>query len=281
MTPAARPSRGRRGPAWLRSPIWFLAVLALAGVLLYPRMRAVVLEVEVTPVQRGHDVAVQLGCFNCHGPNGVGGVKNPGSEDGEVPGFIEGTLMMWVRSEEEIREYVLDGAPARKREDPRYRAQMESQLLAMPAYRDHLSGDELDDLMAYLRAVSGLLVPPDELAAKGQDLAYRLGCFHCHGPMGAGGGPNPGSFKGYIPGWWGNDFADLVRSDDELRAWILDGTIARLQEDFVGSHFLRNQRVYMPAYRAFITDEQLSALVAYVKWIHAGDWRGTPLDLAH
>lgn len=55
----------------------------------------------------------------------------------------------------------------------------------------------------YLRAASGLIVPPDDLAVQGQDLVYRLGCFHCHGLMGAGGSKNLGSPKGYIPGWWG------------------------------------------------------------------------------
>jgi mono/diheme cytochrome c family protein len=266
---------------WIRSRVWFAAVMILLLVLAYPSARRFTLQVEVTPPQRGYDVAVRAGCFTCHGPDGIGGVKNPGSEDGEVPGFIEGTIMMWVKNDEEIREYIVDGAPARKRADPRYRQQMESQLLAMPAYGGYLSSAEIEDLMAYLRAVSGLIVAPDEVAAQGQDLAYRLGCFHCHGPMGAGGGSNPGSFKGYVPGWWGGDFDDLVRSDEELREWILDGSIARLRDHWLARYFISWQRVYMPAYRNFITEEELTALMRYVRWVRAGDWRDQPLDLAH
>jgi mono/diheme cytochrome c family protein len=266
---------------WLRAQIWLVAFLAIAAVIVYPWGRDVVLEVQVTPVQRGHRVAMQSGCFDCHGPDGSGGVKNPGSADGEVPGFVGGTVMMWVKSDAEMREYILDGAPARKRRDARYRKQMESQLLAMPAYRGYLGAGELDDLMAYLRAVSGLIVPADELAARGQELAFKLGCFHCHGPMGAGGGPNPGSFKGYIPGWWGDDFRDLVRGDEELRAWILDGQIARLRDHWLAGYFLRWQRVSMPAYRDFVDDQQLAALMHYVRWVQAGEWHEKPLDLGH
>lgn len=265
----------------LHSPIWFGAFLLTCAILLYPYVRDIVLDVEVTPAQRGYRIALRAGCFDCHGPDGSGGVKNPGSKDEEVPGFGGGTAMMWVKSEQEIREYILDGAPQRKRADPAYRERLKAQLLAMPAYRGHLSGGELDDLMAYLRAVSGLIRPPDDLAAQGQDLAYRFGCFHCHGPMGAGISRNPGSFKGYIPGWWGNDFRDLVRNDEELRGWILDGEIPRLRHHPIAPYFIRRQRVYMPAYRVYVTEPQVHALMRYVRWINEGPWQQQPLDLGH
>ncbi len=267
--------------SWIRQRLWFSAWLVTVAVLAYPWARDLVLGVEVTPAERGYRVAQRAGCFDCHGPNGTGGVKNPGSQDGEVPGFSGGTPMMWVKNEQELREYILDGAPARKRADPRHREQMEAQLLAMPAYRGALSTRELDDLVAYLRIVSGLITPPDELAAQGQDLAYRLGCFNCHGPMGSGASPNLGALKGYIPGWWGDDFRDLVRSDAELREWILEGDIARLREHPVASYFMHRQRVSMPAYRPFISEPQLQALMRYVRWVNAGEWRNTPLDLTH
>ena len=150
---------------WLRTRIWFLAFIVTFAVLMYPRVRNLVLGVEVTPAERGYQVAMNAGCFNCHGPNGMGGVKNPGSADGEVPGFAGGTPMMWVKNEQELREYVLNGAPARKLADPRYKKEMEAQLLAMPAYRNYLSHRQVDDLIVYLRAVSGLITPTDELAA--------------------------------------------------------------------------------------------------------------------
>jgi len=180
-----------------------------------------------------------------------------------------------------LREYILDGAPPRKRDDPRHQARIEAQLLTMPAYRGHLSPGDVDDLIAYIRAVSGLIAPRDPVAARGHDLALRLGCFLCHGPMGAGGTGNPGSLKGYIPGWWGNDFRELVRDDAELRGWILDGGIARLREHPVARYFLTRQRVPMPAYRRFLSAQDLEALAHYVRWVSAGTWQDTPLDLGH
>lgn len=264
----------------IRSPVWFAGVWVLAFVLVYPWIRDVVLGLEVTQAERGYRVALRAGCFNCHGPNGSGGVKNPGSEEKEVPGFSGGTPMMWVKAEGELREYILDGAPARKRADPHYKQKMEAQLLAMPAYRGYLSAREVEELIAYVRAVSGLITPPDDATAQGQDLAYRLGCFNCHGPMGAGISANPGSLKGYIPGWWGEDFRDLVRSDDELRDWILDGEIPRLRDNAIAQYFIGRQRVYMPSYRRLLTDAQLAALVRYVRWVNQGEWRDKPLAVA-
>ncbi|HVM95094.1 MAG TPA: c-type cytochrome [Candidatus Acidoferrales bacterium] len=271
----------RRLVRWLSTRFWVAAFVIAVSLHFYPRVHDLVLGVEVPPATRGYQVALRSGCFTCHGANGAGGVKNPGSEDDEVPGFAGGTPMMWAKSEAELHEYILDGAPARKRNDPRYKEAQRKQLIAMPAYRGHLSSQEVEDLVAFVRAASGLIVPSDEVAAQGQDLAYKLGCFQCHGPMGARGSNNPGSLKGYIPGWWGNDFRDLVRDDGELRAWIKDGQIERLRANPIARHFIESQRVYMPAYRDFINDKQLDALMRYVRWVNDGEWQGKPLELGH
>jgi mono/diheme cytochrome c family protein len=189
--------------------------------------------------------------------------------------------MMWVDNEEEVREYILDGAPKRKRDNARYAKQLEQQLLQMPAYRGYLSESEVDDLVAYIRAVSGLAAPTDELALRGQDLAYRFACFDCHGPMGAGGVSNPGSLKGYIPGWWGKDFNDLVRNDDELRSWIVEGSVARLEQNPIARHFTEGQRIQMPGYKDRLKEDELQALMAYVRWVNEGKWQTAGMNLGH
>jgi mono/diheme cytochrome c family protein len=253
----------------------FLIVLALAETawLLYPWVRARVLALEETPAARGQRLAAELGCFACHGPGGNGGTKNPGSEEGTVPAFTERTQMMYVKTADDLREYVLDGAPRRKRDDPEYRAKMEAAALHMPAYRDVVTAAQVEDLVAYLRAASGQILPDDELAARGAELAADLACAVCHGPLGAGGVPNPGGFKGYVPSFWGADFDDLVRDDAELRAWIAKGEIARITEHPVGGRFFRRQRIKMPAYGRFLPDADVDALAAWVRWIHSGAWR--------
>src|SRR5262245_11941442 len=106
------------GWAWMRPHLWLSPWLLAVSLLGYPWLHDIVLGIEITPAERGYRVAVRAGCFNCHGPNGTGGVKNPGSAADEVPGFADGSPMMWVKSESELREYILDGAPARKRGNP-------------------------------------------------------------------------------------------------------------------------------------------------------------------
>jgi mono/diheme cytochrome c family protein len=150
---------------------------------------------------------------------------------------------------------------------------MDAAMLRMPAYRGLVSASEVEDLVAYLRATSGQILPEEDAAARGAALAVEQHCFGCHGALGTGGVPNPGSFKGYIPGFWGADFDELVRSDDELHHWIADGAIARISDHPIGGYFFRRQVMKMPAYEKFLAPEDVAALEAYVRWIRAGAWK--------
>lgn len=258
---------------------WAMRAAAALGVVAavwfaYPWLRRVVLEIEDTRAARGERLAGELGCFACHGPGGRGGVKNPGSREGEVPAFVEQTQMMYVTNVEELREYVLDGMPKRRRDDASYLAEIEQATVRMPSYRRFLTERQVGDLVAYLRATSGQILPVDDPQAfRGAELAIEHECFACHGPLGAGGIANPGSFKGYIPSFWGSDFDDLVRDDGELRAWIADGRIARIAEHPIGGWFFRRQALEMPAYGERLPAADIDALVAYVRWIRSGSWR--------
>jgi len=257
----------------LLGPLVVAVAVAETAWLAYPAVRARLLALEATPAERGHRLAWALGCFACHGPGGVGGVPNPGAEEGHVPAFTEQTQMMYVKSTDDLREYILDGAPRRRREDPEYRARMEAAAVQMPAYRQVVSAAQLEDLVVYLRAASGQIGPDEERAAKGAEKALELGCFACHGPLGAGGVPNPGSLKGYVPALWGEDFDELVRSDEELRLWIAKGHVPRISEHPIGGFFFRRQIIKMPAYERFVPAEDVEALAAYVRWIRAGSWK--------
>jgi mono/diheme cytochrome c family protein len=218
-------------------------------------------------VERGRRIAERLGCFACHGPGGEGGVPNPGSEEEEVPAWSGGMVMMYALNEAEIREWILDGAPRRLREQEAHEEEHERALLRMPAYRGRLSEEELNDLVAYFKAVSWFETPPSELAARGREVAFEKGCFGCHGPSGMGRLPNPGSFKGYIPGWDGPDFRELVRDERELEEWILEGISRRFRSNPAAQFFLKRQAIKMPAYRGHLTDEELEALKAYIRWV--------------
>ena len=165
-----------------------------------------------------------------------------------------------------LREWIVDGMPRRVRQDAEVREALEAAAIRMPAWRGRLSEAQVDDLIAYLRALAVADLPDDPAIRTGYAVAERLGCFRCHGLGGRGAGRNPGSLKGYIPPWDGRDFAELVEDEAELREWILGGRPQRLQANPLARFFLDRQAIRMPAFRGRITEEELRALEAYIGW---------------
>ena len=203
-------------------------------------------------VQRGADLAVAQGCVGCHAGPGVSPLlPRPFAELDDVDPAT-------------LREWILDGMPGRVGQDPESRQALETALIRMPAWRGRLSPAQVDDLVAYVRAVAAADVPENAVARNGYAVAERLGCFGCHGPGGRGAGRNPGSLKGYIPPWDGPDFAELVANDGEMREWILGGRPQRLQANALARFFLDRQAIRMPAFRGQVNEEELRALEAYI-----------------
>jgi mono/diheme cytochrome c family protein len=219
----------------------------------------------IGPVQRGFSVASARGCFGCHGPGGVTGTPDSAGTIGGVPAFSADDVSSYAQSEAEIREWILDGKPRRLREEES--GDEKPALVRMPAWRGVLSPREVDDLVAYVMAVSDFRTPDDPRAEAGRQAAARAGCFSCHGPQGRGNLPNPRSFRGYVPSWDGADFPDLARDEAEVREWILDGTPRRLREHTVASFFLRRQVVQMPGFRGKLGEEDVEAVLTYIRWL--------------
>ena len=224
---------------------------------------------DTSPVLRGREVASGLGCFGCHGPEGERGIPNPHARDGEIPSWSGGNFMMYNQSPDEIREWIQDGISKRLRGDPRDQDRRSSQLISMPAYKGRVSGRGLDDLVAYVQAISAAFKAPEGAAAEGRSLGVENGCFGCHGPEGRGLIGNPGSFKGYIPAWDGGDFAELVRTPEEFREWVAQGEIKRLRDNPAAAHFLDNQAIKMPAYRGILSGDDIEKVRSYVEWVRS------------
>ena len=215
----------------------------------------------IGPVQRGADLAVAQGCLACHVVTRVSPLlPGPFAELDDVDPST-------------LREWILDGMPARVRQDAEARVALEAAAIRMPAWRGRLSAAQVDDLVAYIRAAAAADVPTDAAARTGHAVAARLGCFGCHGPGGRGATRNPGSLKGYIPPWDGRDFAELVTDKNELREWVLGGRPRRLEANPLARFFLNRQAIRMPGFRGRITDEELRALEAYI-----GSLRAPPTD---
>ena len=215
-----------------------------------------------TPVQRGRVLAERMGCFGCHGAGGGQPIANPGAKSEEVPAWTGGTWMMWNRSERDVRAWIVRGRRDDREPDP-------GALIRMPAYGKRVNAKETDDLVAYVLAACHFGPIDDDAASAGHEVAYRLGCFGCHGPEGRGLVMNPGSLKGYIPPWDGADFADLVRDAAEIRQWIETGACDRLRANPIARRFLTSQAIAMPAYRGRISEDDLKAVAAYIAWVRA------------
>lgn len=222
---------------------------------------------ETTAAMRGQIISQRLGCLGCHGPGALGGIADPAGLAGTIPGWDGRTVQMYATSEQEIREWILYGTP--REQSGAERASDSAPLVPMPAYEDSLSEQGLDDLVAYFQAVSGRDPDIPDDAFEGRKVAAGMGCFGCHGPSGMGGVQNPGSFKGHIPPWDSDEFAELVRDDQELREWIMDGRPRRLWENPAARYFLQRQKTPMPAYRDYLSDVELNKLVAYIRWLRS------------
>ena len=220
------------------------------------------------PAERGRRLAEQQGCFACHGPAGTRGTANPGRTDKTVPTFA-GDLMMFADDAHDVREWILNGVTAKKRESRTWQAQRAAGTLRMPAFRGKLSDRQVSDLVAYVMVVSDSPEPEDSLALAGRDRVKALGCTGCHGFGGRLSLPNPGSLKGYVPSWDGADFPELVSGEPEFRQWVEHGVSDRFKSNPAAMFFLRRARLRMPAYERHLAEGDLARLWAYVRWLRS------------
>jgi mono/diheme cytochrome c family protein len=239
-----------------------LALVLLAGLV----VGAWVLRPRLSAAERGRRLAEQTGCFGCHSAEGTRGAGNPGRTDRTVPNF-EDDVMMYADAPQQIREWIEDGVSAKKSHSETWRKQRALGALRMPAFKRRLSDHQVDDLVAFVEANSD--APDDSLAARGLERAKALGCVGCHGPAGRFARPNPGSFKGYVPSWDGDDFPDLVRDRAEFEQWVERGVNARLEQSPPARYFLGRATLRMPAYKDHLEPGDLDALWACVQWTRA------------
>jgi mono/diheme cytochrome c family protein len=220
------------------------------------------------PAEQGRRLAEKMGCFACHGPGGQGGTFNPGRTEVTVPDW-KGDLMMFAHDSTQVREWIRDGVTNARAKSDSWREQRKKGVLKMPAFGRRLTSAQIDDLVAYVLAVNEASVPDDSLAHHGMNRADSLGCFGCHGTGGRLAGNNPGSFKGYIPSWNGQDFPDLVDNRAEFDEWVNNGISTRFENNRLARYFLDRAVLKMPAYHDHLNPGDLDALWAYIEWLRS------------
>ena len=220
----------------------------------------------LTATEQGRRLAERNGCFACHGPNGGGGVFNPGRTDIMVPNW-SGDLMMFARDPEQIREWISDGMSKARSASQSWKEQRKLGILKMPAFGKILSKSQIDDLVELVTTISQRNIPQDSTSLVGYERADSLGCFGCHGPGGRFSRPNPGSFKGYVASWATADFPELVKNRGEFDEWVNTGISKRMENNPFARFFLYRANLKMPAYKDHLKSGDLDALWAYISWL--------------
>jgi mono/diheme cytochrome c family protein len=262
-----------------RRPIWIAVALAglLLAVLAVRWLPALYWTWRTdNPVRRGAALAAKQGCLSCHAPLGRDETANPGSRWGSVPSFFRGNAAMYVRSAEQVRNFIAFGS-ADRTVTPEHEAVTSGDQASprppfhMLAFGGRLSHRDIDALAAFVLAADGYLVPTEGSVARGAEVSTKLGCEGCHGVAGAGGIHNPRSFTGAVPGWTGTDFDHLVSGESEFRQWVLEGRSDRWRRNWLASRFLDRANLQMPAFAGAASDRDVSDLWAYVQWLRSHD----------
>ena len=155
MPGRVRQDRERRDAleaAAIRMPAWRgrLSSTQVDDLVAYLRASAAV-DVPDDPVARkGYAVAERLGCFRCHGPGGRGAGSNPGSLKGYIPPWDGRDFAELVVDTVELREWILTGRPRRLEANPLARFFLNRQTIRMPAFRGHVTEEELHALETYI-----------------------------------------------------------------------------------------------------------------------------------
>jgi mono/diheme cytochrome c family protein len=194
-------------------------------------------------VAMGGHLFIQFACASCHGEQGKGGVSS------DVPALTDVGNTLDVAQMTEIIQHGL-GESANP------------QKPYMPVWGPVISQSQVTDLVEYLHAglpkvadADPVPVPRDQGAAvAGAALYVRYGCINCHGPSGLGGVPNPLSEDKAIPPLSGQDFRTEFNTDAKIKEIIRSGSV-------IGKPPITS----MPHWGGIIPEEDLDALVAYLK----------------
>lgn len=257
--------------------------LSLFGVLMFFLFKDDILP-EESAYSKGRKVAESAGCFACHGRTDTTTAynleklirKDKDDEDYETQSVSWFFSDYKVRTPQRYRQWIENGLPENKRNDKEDLEEHENHALKMPAYKKSLSKEEIDNLIVFLTIDNrGYLEKTDKLFSKGEKLARKAGCFACHGELGQGGINNLGSFKGYIPGFFGKDFEILTdgAKEQEIKEWIRDGVSKKFYNQNIlgfkpGKMFTEKQSIQMPAYKEYLTEEEIDTLVQYTLELH-------------
>ncbi len=219
---------------------WAVVVGLVILVFALPVVRWWIERDESNLVARGLEVMEDSGCEGCHR---AGDGAWTWRADARSPVSLE-----------IVRDAILSG-----------RQRTGSFAASMPAYLGRLEHRDWLGAQQAVGALAGLVgIPEDQELAAGHDVARDMGCFSCHGPLGAGGLANPGSLSGMVPGWYGASFRRTAGRDGGVAAVIRSGS----RPSRVPVPGLKGPVLEMPAFESRMDSTELDLLVGYLQWLH-------------
>jgi mono/diheme cytochrome c family protein len=94
------------------------------------------------PAIAGEALYVRYGCINCHGPNGLGGVPNPLSQDGTIPVLSGQGFRKQFNTDTKIAAVIRSGSVIGR-----------APIVSMPHWGGILSSRQIAELIAYLKTL--------------------------------------------------------------------------------------------------------------------------------
>ena len=133
------------------------------------------MQMNVPAPQMGKEIAGQQGCFACHGPEGKGGVQNPGHKDGYVPAWdgddlADNNLFYPILLRQEIEKAVIPSMY----QDPADIGTQEFAPFKMQPWIGRLTTQQINDIMAYIYSINPKLQDNMREILKGQ---YDVNAF--------------------------------------------------------------------------------------------------------
>jgi len=98
----------------------------------------------------GMETAKKSGCLGCHGESGRGGIHNPGSFKGIIPGWDDPQLADLTRNDAETEEWIRTGTLKRLGSNRIARHFLHAQRLSMPAYDTLLTVQQIRDISRFI-----------------------------------------------------------------------------------------------------------------------------------
>ena len=152
-------------------------------------------------------------CSQCHGSSATGAVGYPNLTDGD---------WLWGGEPARIKESIVQGRNA-----------------VMPPHAGRIEGEKLDNLVAYVRSLSGISVDTG-MAEAGKTEYASLGCIGCHGVDGTG-----------------NTMLGAANLTDNV--WLYGAS-----EGVIKKTILEGRNGQMPSQKAFLGEDKSHIIAAYI-----------------